>query len=260
MLSLAGACVCAVLAASSASAALPEIGRCVKLAGKTGVFNRANCLGVSKTHTGEFEWNPGPGASTSTKVILNGMVLETTTASKISCSNGQLTGEFTGAKTEKITEVVLQGCEDVLPRLKCYSNPLTPGTISSKNALVGEIGFVPGSKVETNPFVGWDLKSENSLMPFLSFSCGEGGGTLMLKLEGSLIGRVVKTNVMSTTFGLTYKQTAGKQALTAFIGGTEDVLTEITKPIGGEEKTEKVGLASGGTVTDGEALEIKAKV
>jgi hypothetical protein len=246
--------------AAPAHAALPELGRCVKLAGKTGAFTRANCIGLSKTHTGEFEWESGVGASKEVKEIANGLTLETASAAKLNCSNAQLTGEYTGAKSEKFTKLVLQGCEELKHHTSCYTNPLNPGAIESETPLVGELGFIPGSKVESNPWVGWDLKAESSLMPVVSFSCGEAKGMISFALEGSLIGRVTKTNVMSSGFGLTYKQAAGVQAQTAFIGGEPDVLSLSEKPFGSTEtKTSQAGVASGVTVSDGESLEIKAK-
>jgi D-aminopeptidase len=87
----------------------------------------------------------------------------------------------------------------------------------------------------------------------------EGGGMLTISLEGSVIGHVTKTNVMASEFGLAYKQSEGKQIPSAFIGGAEDVLTEVTRPIGAATKEEQVGLSGGAGITDGEALEIKAR-
>jgi len=254
-----GACAAGAFGASAASASLPELGRCVPDAGK-GAFTRSNCIGISKTHTGGFEFEPGPGAAPAEKQILGGVQLITPNKIKISCTDAQLTGQYTGAKTERITNLLIQGCELVGPlHQNCYTNPLEPGTIETENPLVGEIGFIPGSKIETNPWVGWDLKSENSAMPIVGFMCGEGGGTLFVKLEGSVIGKVTKTNVMASEFGLAYKQTEGKQIPSAFIGGEEDVLKETISQIGGATTEEQAGLAAGGPVTDGEALEIKAK-
>jgi hypothetical protein len=248
------------VAAPAQAESLPELGRCVKLAGKTGVFTRANCIGKSKTHTGEYEWESGVGAKKEVKEIANGFLLETASAAKINCSNAQLTGEYTGAKTDKFTKFVLQGCEEQVHHTSCYTNPLSPGAIESETALVGELGFIPGSKVESNPFVGWDLKAESSTSPMLSFSCGEAKGMITFSLEGSVIGKVTKTNVMASGFGLTYKEAAGVQAQTAFIGGSPDVLSLSEKDFGSvETKTSQAGVASGVTVTDGESLEIKAK-
>ena len=62
--------------------------------------------------------------------------------------------------------------------------------------------------------------------------------------------------------GLVYKQSVGKQIPEAFIGGPKDTLTEdITPVLNPENKTEEqAGLAAGGEIVPGEALEVKAKV
>lgn len=257
-----GACAVASVGAGAASAALPELGRCVKVSTpKTGEFSRSNCIGISAKHVGEYEWQAGPGAKKAFKALASGFSLVTPEGTTIGCSNEQLTGEYTGAKSAKVSETLLEGCELVGPlKQACYTNPLEPGKITSKTALAAELGDIPGSKNELNPFVGWDLKSENSSLPFLTFTCGEGGGTIAVTLEGSVIGKVTRTGIMSTGFGLTYKESAGKQIPSSFIGGAEDVLTETLKPLGPGERKEQAGLASGATINDEESLEIKAKV
>src|SRR5207245_2292575 len=98
-LCLVGACGCGVLAVSSASAALPELGRCVSEPGK-GAFTRSSCAPLSKTHTGNFEWLPGPGASPAVKENFNGALLETVNGGRINCTAIQLFGEYTGPKSE----------------------------------------------------------------------------------------------------------------------------------------------------------------
>jgi hypothetical protein len=259
------ACAFCAIVASGANAALPELGRCVKVAAGTGGFTRENCIGVSKTHTGEYEWAPGPGASPAFKETLHGPVLETVGKKKISCSVAFLGGEFTGPKSFKISEVTLQGCVLVGPNLPCYTNFVEPGTIEKQMAgLVGELGFIPGSKTAV-PWAGWDLKPESQVSKtIIEFECGEGKAvpTFKVSLEGSVIGRTKPTNKMLTSMGLVYKQSAGIQNPEAFIGGSKDTLTEdITPTLNPENKTEEqAGLAAGGEFVPGEALEIKAKI
>jgi hypothetical protein len=244
------------------AAALPELGRCVKVSTpQTGGFVKENCIGVDKDKDGEFEWESGPGAKKGVKELLNSALLETTTGEKISCSNLQLTGEYTGPKSLKITKFLAQGCENVTHHTVCYTNPLAPAVIESEVPLVGELGAIPGSKTEANPWAGWDLKSEDSSLPIATFFCGEAKGMITFALEGSVIGRVTKTNLMQASFGLTYKQTAGIQLVKAFIGGSEDVL-ELTETLFGstEKFTHQTGLAGAGALNDEEPLEIKAKI
>src|SRR5207244_5451322 len=47
---------------------VPEIGRCLSKPGSGGFRGvRARCIVHSATHTGNFEWYPGPGANNSVK-------------------------------------------------------------------------------------------------------------------------------------------------------------------------------------------------
>jgi hypothetical protein len=262
VLCLAGACVAAVLAVASASAALPELGRCVPEPAGKGVFNRNTCIGVSKTHKGAFEWAPGPGASPAVTEVLSAPTFETVGGRKIGCANIQLKGEYTGAKSEKITNLTMQGCTNVgRGGTECFTNPVEPGTIESEVPLVGELGSIPGSLSAASPWAGWDLKAENSATPIVTFTCGEALSEEVVMLEGSVIGRAKKTNKMVPTFEFLLKQTAGKQIPSSFIGGAEDVLTQVSKPVGGTTTTtEQVGLVAAGELKAGESLEIKAKV
>jgi len=72
--------------------------------------------------------------------------------------------------------------------------------------------------------------------------------------------------IANGVFALVYKQEKGIQKPTAFIGGEEDVLTQITTPILNppNKKTEQAGFQGGGEMEFGEehvgeAMEIKAK-
>jgi hypothetical protein len=245
---------------------MPEIGRCLSKPG-TGGFKGvlAKCVVKSPTKEGKWEWYPGPGANGSVEVIISNPQLYTTGGGRISCSFLQLVGKLTGGKTEKFSNLTLQGCLLVGPNYQCFSNPLEPGTIETNSPLVGELGFIPGSKT-ANKWVGWDLKPESELSStIVEFFCGEGGpvASYQVSLEGSVIGRAKPTNKMveTKTFLISYKQEKGIQKPTAFIGGVEDFLTQITTPISnpGGKKTEQVGLASNGTMETGEVMEIKAK-
>jgi hypothetical protein len=247
------------LAASSASAALPELGRCVKLATKTGLFTGEKCIGTSKTHVGEYEFEAGPGAKKGVKESFTGK-LETTTGEVISCTAIQLFGEYTGAKSEKFTKFIGTGCENVTHHTSCYSNPVTPSKIESETALVGALGFIPGSKGAI-PWAGWDLAAESSSTAIVMFFCGEAKGLITFNLEGSVIGHATKTGTMVSSFGLTFKQTAGVQLVTGFIGGPEDVLQLAELPFGGTEMVKhQAALAGVAELTDEEALEIKNKI
>jgi len=268
-------CVLGAVGAGSASATeypptgVPEIGRCVSNPGKGGFKGlKPRCIVHSPTHTGNWEWLPGPG--TNGKIIerVGSPTFETTGGKKIGCSYIFLNGELTGSKTAKFTELTLQGCGVVGQGLACFSNQAEPGTIEGTNALVGELGFIPGSPNPANPWVGWDVKPESEVSAtIVEFFCGEGTKALpaeTVKLEGSVIARVKSLNKMVEikSFPLYYKQEKGIQKPTMFIGGVEDVLTQVTTPTLNplEAKTEQVGLsATAGELETGEIMEIKQK-
>jgi hypothetical protein len=258
---LALACSCGLMTAASASAELPELGRCVKVAPGTGGYKKPNCLPVSSTHTGEYEWLPGPGENRGFKERLSNPTFETTGGGKITCSFLFIEGEITSAKTLKVSNVTIQGCLLVGPNLSCQSTGAQKGVIESTIPLIGDLGPIPGGINPANPHLGWDLKPESG-SKIIEFGCGEGKVPLeTVELQGSVIGRVIKTNLMQTTFTMIYKEEHGIQIPEAFIGGEKDTLTQITTPTTNplEPKIEQAGLKTGGELVPGEALELKAK-
>jgi hypothetical protein len=244
---------------------LPEIGRCVKAStAKTGEYKGPKCVTKVAGNKGEYNWLPGPGAKPGVQPRILSPLLETTTGKKIKCTYIFLEeSQVTSGKEIKVKKVTGQGCEMIGAGLLCFSNPGEPGTIESTTALNGEIGFIPGSKIESSPWVGLDLKPESG-KTLIEFFCGEAKAIPQYKvaLEGSVIGRVKPLNrKVENNFQLIYKQSAGKQIPTAFKEGVEDVLTQITTPTANplEPKSEKVGLASGGEIQLEEPLEIRNK-
>jgi hypothetical protein len=262
-LCIVGACAGTALAASTASAALPELGRCVPEPKHEGVFTKSNCIGVAAKHNGAFEFEPGPGAEKAFIERIGNPIFETVGGKRIGCTTAFIEGEYTGAKTLKISHVTINGCVLVGPNLSCQTNPLEAGVIESVQVDLGELGFIPGSKTAAT-WVGWDLKPEPPATSLLSqFACGEGLNQVVVEFEGSVIGRVVKPNKMTTTFEPRYHELKGVQIPTSFIGGPEDVLTEKLKPLPPAlETVEQVGLKNptGGIFENKEPLEIKAKI
>src|SRR5437588_10476652 len=102
-----GVCVLVVAAlgaafTASASACLPELGRCVVVPRGTGEFIGKNCNHLSPGHKGEYNFLPGAvqnkfEGSTTTTVLLE------TANLKISCAAATYNGEWTGVKTASIT-------------------------------------------------------------------------------------------------------------------------------------------------------------
>ena len=213
---------------------------------------------------------PGPGPNPAAEIHLTGtQVLETTTGEhKITCQFVFLEeGLVTSGKELTFKKITLQGCN--LGDKRCFHPEIQEtGTIEFEGPYKAELGFIPGSKIASNPWVGVDLKNENPRSPGAMFEafCGEpfpASPTHKLKVTGSVIGRVKPPNKMveNNEFLLSYKQSAGVQIPTAFIGGVEDVLEEtLTKITPPETVYEgKVGLAAPGELKLQESMEIKAR-
>ncbi len=155
---------------ASASAALPEIGRCVKAAPKTeggkkvfdGKYSNGKCTEEAKNGKGKHEWVPEPGedkeyespGSTETAT------LETPKGIKVACKDHKVYGEYTGPKTETQT-LGLYECELTNEKVPCQSvnfNETPPayaeGTLIA-DALEGELGLVSGGR---KPVAGWAMK------------------------------------------------------------------------------------------------------
>jgi|GEM_PF-1688953 len=243
---------------------LPELGRCRKLTTKTGAYGGTSnvCLRLSKTHTGYFEWMPGPGSNRTFKETLSSPKLETAGKKKFSCTLMFVKGEYTGAKTETVTSVVLEGCEEAFHHQNCSSGPSSGTNLESApgTEFEGELGFIVGGE---KPQVGWDLKPKSPASSFFSFTCGPTStSSEVLTLEGSVIGRALPIDKMVSGFGLRYGQSGGVQLPERFEGGVKDTLLLKTALPGPppSESSEQIGVKTEGSVEDGEELEIKAKV
>jgi hypothetical protein len=255
-----GLCVVAVFAVSlivsaGASAALPELGRCVKVERKTGEYGYPNCLKLA-AGKGSYDWLPGPGALKKFEGTATlSTTLETASKVKIACSNGTFNGEFTGTKTETVT-VDLINCEDVATKAKCQSNPANEGEIETPQALEGELGFIVGGE---KPLVGLDLKPKSPTTTLVSYMCGKFPEvSLTGVVEGSVIAPIRKIDRMSEAFTLSYKSTMGKQIPQQFEGGAKDTLTSQLL-VGVEKSTQPTVLKTGVEDPNEELLEIKAK-
>src|SRR2546423_15629010 len=93
-------CVVAVFALTAVATAteeLPEIGRCVKIAG-TASHRWANAACTTRSegeNTGKYEWEPGPGPNPGFSSTAEATELETVAKSKAQGSAAPAQGEFT---------------------------------------------------------------------------------------------------------------------------------------------------------------------
>jgi alpha-tubulin suppressor-like RCC1 family protein len=247
----------------AAGEGLPEVGRCIKVAG-TGAYTRRNCLETSPGHNGAYEWLPGPGLGSGFGAQATSVTLQTAAAT-VSCTHAQLSGQWSGAKTASVS-VTLAGCHDSSSR-SCQSSPTAPGEVSTAQALEGELGFISG-KGALRPKVGIDLKPKAPATTLVSFTCGgppgEVGAGELWTLEGSVIGAVKPIDSMKLVFKLLFKARGTRQSPERFEGGVKDTLV-AKRLIGAETKSEDAGLTLRGeratiAATNQERLEIKAKV
>jgi hypothetical protein len=242
------------IAAGSASAELPELGRCVKVEGtvvgkKTvygGGYTNKSCIRSSSTKKGKYEFLPGPGTANHFYGIGEEPepILETVGGKKIECSEMIVKGEYTGPKTEK-AEVSFGGCQTgTEPVRECQTNPTDEGVITETGAFEGELGVITAG---AKPIVGWDLKREGT---GFVFECGvPPQGVTLETLEGSVIGELHKgffgsdINKMSLYSQLRYRAVKGLQTPEAFEGKAKDVLTsKIVEGV--TTSTEQTGLTT----------------
>ncbi len=237
LLALAMLTAMSAIAAATASAELPEIGRCVLTEGvKEGKktvyhakYKTRRCTKESKGgNTGkyEFEAGPGEGAEVETIGYEAPVTLETVGGTKVVCTNHISYGVLTGAKTES-WNISMRGCEDTAIHKPCQSflvekQVTETGRIDSEE-LTAELGYI--SKSGKKPTVGWDYKAKTGSDLFI-FECGTtvGLGT-KFAIEGSFIGAVKPVDKSVEEMKGYYKGAAGKQLPEMFEGGAKDTLT-----------------------------------
>jgi hypothetical protein len=265
-----GACALVGTVTPTASAALPELGRCVPVEGvkegkKTvyhGNYGNKGCT-REKPGAGKYEWSAGPGAETtfSGAGSAEAATLETVAGRQVACGVGRSEGEYTGSKTEKLT-FTLNNCEEAALHVPCQSiypeekevKPIE-GTIKT-GALEGELGFITAGE---KPKVGWAIKpsigSEIAL-----FECGStlGLGTKVV-LEGAFITSLKRpVDKMAEEFHQKYAAIDGVQTPERLEGGAAEALT-ATFLTGLEETSEEIGYIANEELYSEEPLEIKAK-
>jgi hypothetical protein len=238
--------------ASLAAAAPPEIGRCVALEKTLGEGEKkphyhgaygSNCTKRNANHHGKYEWLPGPGPANHFFAVADEPepVLETVGGAKIQCAIMSWEGEYTGAKSLKISKLFLQGCSS--NGKGCQQNPAKEGEIEVTE-IEGELGGLKGPK---GLEAAWDLKKSGT---WQTFTCGTTENPTVEQLEGSVIGVVTKgegfgdLNRMSRESFINFKQTHGKQEPESFEGMPPDVLSTLEIKIPPSMTTEQTGLSA----------------
>jgi hypothetical protein len=209
----------AMIAATSASASLPEWGGCEPAATGHGRYSDPGCTvkvtGAAKKTEGDYEWYTGAafgfvyelehfknpegrqlhheklGLLPNEGVNVGPSTFETPAHKKMECASGSIYFRLENANTKAVERVLLNltGCQS--EGHECESNLSGFGHVSNENfwseseALKGTIGFVSGKGTE-HPVVGlsltaFDTKGENAETKRLLFaSCSGGIGPLWI--------------------------------------------------------------------------------
>jgi hypothetical protein len=245
-------CTVAVFAVTSVATALeelPEIGRCVKVAGSaTHKYANAACTTESGGEdTGRYEWEPGPGPHAGFTSTAEVSELETVGKVHMKCHAGTAKGEFTGPKSDVAT-ITFTGCEYGSPSgVPCETPGAREGEVVT-NRLEGGLGYISGAGT-TKPLVGMRLAPASGTQ-FAGVECSG----VAVTLSGSVIGTVTGViDRMALTSSLKFKASKGKQAPEQFEGGGSSVLSAAA---GGE--AEQAGLTTSESNTNEEAVEVRA--
>jgi phosphodiesterase/alkaline phosphatase D-like protein len=233
---------------TTASPALPELGRCITLAKATGRFKSLACTALSTGEdTGKYEWVPWPDAKGGFSAATVGTTLLETSkkVTVLSCTGGTLAGEYDGPQSSSMG-LTLTGCEATKNIVgKCHSAGAAEGEVKW-NPVEAHLGIV---KTGTAPLAGWDLQPASG-PDLANFTCG----ATAVAIAGSVIGQVTTLNKMSTTFAIKFKETGGKELYEKFEGGVKDT------PLLDAGQEEAAGITASWTTTNEELIEIKAIV
>ena len=212
--------------ASSASAAAPEYGRCVKLEKNTekkyegsyldkGCTKPAGAIEKEEGKKNKYEWHPGAvkvhQTSTGGKATL-----QEVGKYAVGCESETSTGDYVGTKEATHLFVTFKGCH--VPPFVCTSPGHAAGELETKE--------LEGTTV-------WQNKAEHKaaleLYPakgeekFIAFSCG----ALTVEVRGAILVPMSKPNKMGSVFKLKYKEKNGFQELRFFEGEEGLVQAEL---------------------------------
>jgi hypothetical protein len=245
---------------------LPELGRCVKLTTKKGVYTAGSCITQAAEHNGAYEWEPGPGTRRGFSGESTAPKLETVGKHIVQCATGNFVGEWIGAKAA-LVKLLLAGCTTISGGKyeTCQTNPTEAAEIRTE-PVETELGFI--TTAGTVPKVGLDLKLPKGPSPsVLTFTCGSGPPPVGERwtVEGSAIGGATPVNLMKPIFDPLYRAVGGKQIPEHFEGQANDTLLVSRLDASLTNHEEQAGLTMPGVekrffeLANEEPLEIKVK-
>ncbi len=230
-LCLIAAFMMSAVASATASANLPEWGKCVKVPveinGKLktkGKYVDANC--TEKTGTGEYEFLKGTSGTPNTAFTAvqttEKALLETAIGIDVECNSTVATGSISGSKEVSGVSVTFEGCRLPLLSFTCESffrNEFPNKYVYNEGEIVtrglkGTLGYISGKGTAT-PSVGLSLIPEEKKGLFAEFVCGtenSGVGVLIVRVGAkenkgggdSIISPITPVNQMGTALTQTY--------------------------------------------------------
>jgi hypothetical protein len=253
----------------------PAMGRCVHVVYR-GAYGGSRCTTLSSTRDSRYEWLEGAGERPGFSATATEASLQTADGTRIVCGASELRGEWKGRNNapdrrepEAAVSLLLDLCRNASSGAACETSGTSPGQITTGHPLDGELGYISGSPAggEEPITIGLVLspEEESSSTSVLSFTCGgppELGGEAWT-LQGAVIGRLGPHDVMSSTYGFTFKARGAEQVPQHFVGIGPQTLTarRVTET---QTSEEAVGLTLRGehrTIVGygEEPLEFKAK-
>lgn len=255
---LVAALTVSALAATTASANLPEWGGCEATPG--GKYANPECTvqlkGKVRKQEGAYEWYTGQnfgwlhkrekgtgtvglnpytfGEFTSATQTIGASTFEVGSGKKMTCAGGYITFELENANPKNVRNVLigLSPCES--EGQPCSSNFAGEGEVTNLDqwfegeGMKGHLGWVNKAKQEVGLFItAFNTKSEDVEQRRLLFAaCQAGGPESVRNLEiggnkkggNGIIGLIGPVNTMTTEYKLTYAQTKGVQDPSAFEG------------------------------------------
>jgi hypothetical protein len=260
VLCMIAAIVASAVLASSASAAAPEFGRCLKAekVGKEyeGKFSEAKCLkevpASERATKGKYEWFPGAVKNKQTSVGGTGALETAIKHLGVGCETEKSTGEYVGTKEVKNIFVTFTGCHSG-PEV-CESPGHAKGELETK-VLEGTAVWESKAKKKTD----LELFPQAGAEKFIEFTCG-------LHLTVSVRGKIlvpIKNDAMKSTEILKYTATKGIQKPDEYeteSGGKEKAFLESLFLSEEKNEYEQAGMTIESKVTNEEPLELNLVV
>lgn len=255
---IAGLCLIAALAmsalaAASASATAPEIGRCIKKAKAEGKgFTSANCTVAGEGTKAKYEWLPGPGKGKFTSTGGVG-VLSTVGGSTVECKTESSAGEYKpGGNNKEETGVIVTftGCKSA--GLACTSKGAKSGELVT-NELEGTVGW-ENKALKKTALELFPAKSVTSGF-FIEFECVG----LLVKVKGHVL-VPIKNDAMKETETLKFVAKKGKQKPEKWEESSESAILEASFSNFKGGAFEQAGQSIISTIKGEEKMELNAVV